>query len=178
MRNGEWGMKRNATDECRDDRSAESRRVCSPFVLLCAGLLMAAGCQRARTTTDTGFRIELDANKRAHVRVGFPGGTSGQESGRSRNGAWTPVYVKLKAGKQAVPRNAYRLVVETTDSEDSPFRYISSVPDRALQPDEDFFAVTYSRPGSGGSEFRITLETADGQLVQSAGTLRDAGREV
>src|SRR5262249_3742698 len=65
-------------------------------------LALLAGCQRAAGPATA--PLQLDATS---VRVGFPGGTAGQESGRSRNGAWAPVYATLKARdavKPAPPR--------------------------------------------------------------------------
>ena len=60
--------------------------------------------------------------------VGLPAGKSGQDSGRSRNGAWAPVAITLKGSNQGNPRDAYRLRIETNDSEDLTYQYTVPVP--------------------------------------------------
>jgi hypothetical protein len=124
-----------------------------------AVLLLAAPALPAQAVSEP--KIET-------VRVGFPSGQGGQgdqESRRSRNGAWCPVYVKLKAGDKGNPRGAFKVVLETHDSEDAGYRYTVAVP--ALAANEDFNAVAYVRPGNDASDFIVTLQTASGRVVQS-----------
>lgn len=138
--------------------------------------IVAFGSQQSRAFAESPLHIELDANKRPDIRIGLLGGLNGLETGRSRNGAWAPVYVKLKAGKEGVARESIRLVVESTDSEDSPYRYITAIPN--LAANEDYVAISYIRPGSGGSEFKVSLETTAGVVVQTVPVIRDTGKEM
>jgi hypothetical protein len=129
----------------------------APFLVpLCLAALLCP--QAAHGQADSPPRID-------HVRVGLPTGQGGQEANYSRNGAWAPVYVKLKAGKDGNPQGSYQLVVETTDGEDLPYRYTSPVP--ALPANDDHTALTYIRPGTDGSEFTVTLQAHDGRDVQT-----------
>src|SRR5262249_40480976 len=106
------------------------------------------------------------------VRIGLPGG---QDGGRSRNSTWAPVYVPLQAGPEGNGQDSYRIVIETADVEDAPYRYTVPVP--ALSPNERRTVLSYVHPGSDGSEFTVKLQTADGQAVQALPrTPRDASR--
>jgi hypothetical protein len=117
--------------------------------------------------------VQLDEKT---VRVGLPGGSGGQESGRTRNGAWAPVYANLKA-KEAIKSGAYLLVVESTDSEDAPYIYPTPLP--ALAAGEERLLIGYIRPGTGGSEVRVGLQNAEGKPVQNAPRVgRDTSRDV
>src|SRR5947209_11680360 len=78
------------------------------------------------------------------VQVGLPGGQGEQESARSRNGAWAPVYVKLKAGPDGNGRDRFKVRVETTDTENTTYHYDTALP--ALTPNQDYIAVSYIRP--------------------------------
>ena len=110
------------------------------------------------------------------VQVGLPGGQAEQESARSRNGAWAPVYVKLKAGPEGNARDRFRIRVETTDSENTVYHYDSNLP--ALVPNQDYLAVAYIRPGGAGSDFTIQLQTASGQNLQGVPPVaREADKE-
>jgi hypothetical protein len=83
--------------------------------------------------------------------------------------------VPLQAGSDEVPRNSYRLVVETTDGEAVPYRYSVSVPAVPANSTQAVFA--YVRPGSTGSTCTITLQTADGSEVQTVpGLSRDPSK--
>src|SRR5205085_7968534 len=99
------------------------------------------------------------------VRIGLPSGQGAQELGRSRTGAWAPVYVKLKAGKEGNSLGAYRVAVETTDGEGAPYRYASEVP--ALAAGDERLVVSYVRPGGDSGDFVVKLQTADGRDVQA-----------
>jgi hypothetical protein len=112
--------------------------------------------------------------ERERVRIGLPGG---QDAGRSRNSTWAPVYVPLQAGPEGNSQDSYRIVIETADVDDAPYRYTVPVP--ALSPNERRTALSYVHPGSDGSEFTVKLQTADGQTVQALPrTGRDRGELV
>jgi hypothetical protein len=98
------------------------------------------------------------------VRIGLPGSQKEEETARSRNGAWAPVYIKLKASPAGNVRDRYKLRVETTDTENTAYHYDVAVP--ALAPNDDYNAIAYVRPGAAGSEFTVDLLTADGRGVQ------------
>jgi hypothetical protein len=107
------------------------------------------------------------------IRIGLRDGPS---VARSRNGVWTPVTVPLQAGADDVPRNSYRLVVETTDGEAVPYRYTVAVPAIPANSRQTVFA--YVRPGSTGATFTIMLQTSDGSDVQTVADLgRDPGKK-
>jgi hypothetical protein len=110
------------------------------------------------------------------VRVGLPTGQGGQEATYSRNAAWAPVYVKLKAGKDGNPQGRYQLVVETTDGEDLPYRYTSAVP--ALPANDEHTVITYTRPGTDGSEFTVSLQTSDSRVLQTNPRFVRTGRQM
>jgi hypothetical protein len=76
---------------------------------------------------------------------------------------WAPVYVTLQAGAEGNPRDAYRLVVESTDAEEAPFRTTTPVP--ALEAGLGRVVLAYTVPGTDSSEFAMHLETADGRPV-------------
>jgi hypothetical protein len=110
------------------------------------------------------------------VRIGLPGSQKEEETARSRNGAWAPVYVKLKASPAGNVRDRYKLRVETTDTENTAYHYDVAVP--ALAPNDDYNAIAYVRPGAAGSEFSVDLLTADGHSVQGVPRItREADRE-
>jgi hypothetical protein len=106
-----------------------------------------------------------DAPVIEQVRIGLPSGQGAQELGRSRTGAWAPVYVKLKAGKEGNGLGAYRVAVETTDGEGAPYRYATEVP--ALVAGDERLVVGYVRPGGDSGDFVVKLQTADGRDVQA-----------
>ncbi|MGH7226125.1 MAG: hypothetical protein ACRELF_23160, partial [Gemmataceae bacterium] len=107
------------------------------------------------------------------IRIGLRDGASGA---RSRNGVWTPVQVLLKAASDDVPRNAYQVVVETTDGEAVPYRYTAAVPAIPANSEQTVFA--YTRPGSPGAAFTVTLQKADGSNVQTVENLtRDPSKK-
>jgi hypothetical protein len=105
------------------------------------------------------------------VRVGLPGGGN-QDTSRVRVGAWVPVYIKLKAGAEGHPRGAYQLLLRASDPEDSQYTYPVLLP--ALAPQQDHIAVGYLRLAGENSEVGVSLQTSDGQTVQS---LPRTGRE-
>ncbi len=110
------------------------------------------------------------------VRVGLPGGRK-DETTLSRDGAWAPVYVQLKAGPSGNDRDQYRLRATTTDAENSAYYYDVPVP--ALSSNEDYNAVAYVRPGAAGSEVSVDLLAADGLSVQVIPRLtREADKEI
>lgn len=96
------------------------------------------------------------------VRIGLP---DGPNIARSRNGMWTPVRIPLHAGSDNVLRDHYFVVVESIDGEATPYRYRTSVP--AIQANGQQVVLAYVRPGSTGATFTLTLQTADGSVVQT-----------
>lgn len=108
------------------------------------------------------------------VRVGLAPAQGDVDAGAVRLGAWAPVYVKIKGGKDQAPPNGYRLVVESSDAEDAAYTYSTPVP--ALTPGEDYFATTYVR--GGHNEWTVSLRTPDGRLVPGTRVGRDSAREV
>ncbi len=96
-------------------------------------------------------------------QVGLPGGKGELDSPPYRSGAWAPVYVKINAGPDGNGLGQFTIRVETTDSEGAVFHYETPLP--ALDPRQDFIAVSYTRPGNGGSEVAVSLVAADGQVV-------------
>ena len=132
-----------------------------------AALVVLPACQSGKPTDLPSVKIEK-------VRVGLP---AGPDSTRSRPGAWCPVYVTLKAGNTPVAPNTLRLVVKTTDADDTPFRYTVAVPE--LKPEEEHPLVTYTRPGSTASEIEVQVVTTDGRVVQAQPRVpRNVNRDV
>jgi hypothetical protein len=84
--------------------------------------------------------------------------------------------VPLQAGAVDVPRDSFRLVVETTDGEGVPYRYTASVP--AIPANNSQSVFTYVRPGSPGASFTVTLQRSDGSVVQTVENLsRDPSKK-
>lgn len=107
------------------------------------------------------------------IRIGL---RDGSEVARSRNGVWTPVQVPVKAGSDDVPRDSYRISVETTDGEGVPYRYTTMVPAIPANSEQTVFA--YVRPGNTGAEFTVILQKGDGADVQTIEHLtRDPGKK-
>jgi hypothetical protein len=117
------------------------------------------------------------APKITAARVGLPGGPN---VSRSRNGAWAPVYVTLKADADGNPQGAFTLAVESADAEEVPYRTTRAVP--ALAGSEQRVVLAYARPGSDGSEFTVRLLGGDGKAVQTIPRVRrdssNVGHEV
>jgi YD repeat-containing protein len=110
------------------------------------------------------------------VRVGLPAGRSGDESGRSRNGAWAPVAVTLTAGAAGHPQDAYRLRIETKDVEELSYQYTVPVP--AMAANSERTVQGYIVPGSESAVFLVEVETADGRTVSSRDKItRDPTRD-
>jgi hypothetical protein len=129
-------------------------------LVVLAGLPLAARAQSALP------KIEQP------VRAGLPSGL-GAGAGRTREGSWMPVYVKINAGPRGCKAGEYRLVVEATDAEETSYR--NTLPFPTLAANEDFFAITYLRETS--SEFQVWLEFADGQAVPKSRLTERAGNE-
>jgi hypothetical protein len=121
--------------------------------------------------------VRADAPVIESVRIGLPGGQGAQELGRSRTGAWAPVYVKVKAGSEGNPLGAFRVAVETNDGEGAPYRFATEVP--ALAAGDERLVISYVRPGGDTGGFVVKLETADGRDVQTMPKIsRDPAHEV
>src|SRR5262245_27638559 len=97
------------------------------------------------------------------ARVGLPAGPGAQETGCTRNGAWAPVAITLRGGKEGNPQGAYRLRIETTDLEDIAYQTHVAVP--ALAAEMLRTVTGYVVPGGDGATFRIQLVSADGTVV-------------
>src|SRR5262249_35045575 len=96
-------------------------------------------------------------------------------STRVRIGQWCPVYVTLKAGKEPITRDTYRLVVKTIDADDTPFRYSVAVP--ALNAEDSVDLIAYTRPGPNTSDFDVQLVSlSDGRVVQNVTMKRDGAK--
>jgi hypothetical protein len=125
--------------------------------VLAALLLALAGCQKSKGPGKNAGPVSIE-----QIRVGLPHGRTGK-SALSRNGVWAPVYVTLKAGKDSIPAESYRLAVQTNDAEGSAYRYTSAVP--AISPEEERIVVAYVQPGGPSSEFTPLLQRPNGDLV-------------
>lgn len=100
------------------------------------------------------------------IRVGLP---TGPDAGCSRNGAWAPVAVTLRGGKEGNPQGVYRLRIESTDLEDTAYQTTVAVP--ALAADTLRTVTGYIVPGGDGATFRVVLETPDGKAVRTPQTI-------
>jgi hypothetical protein len=118
----------------------------------------------------TGAAQQREPIRIEQVRVGYP--RVGQEH-EFKAGAWTPVYVDVKAwsGRRpqpgetplpAVPRGD--IIVESVDSDDVRNRFTMSLP--ALDGDQQFTLLTYTKPGSSAPEITVNAEI-DGRTVST-----------
>jgi hypothetical protein len=136
-------------------------------VVLAALCLLTVLGSRVAAEETTQPRIE-------HVRVGLP---AGSEGGRSRHGAWAPVYVTLQPGDHAIGADAFKVVVEATDSDDAHYHYTVAVPSLAAGAPAE--VITYVRPGAFTNDFTVILQSAEGKTVQSVTVpLREGEGEV
>jgi hypothetical protein len=116
--------------------------------LVCIAALPAAGVSQQREPV----HIE-------QVRIGF------QRIGPDylfKAGAWTPVYVDLKAWSKKV--SDVKLTVESIDSDDIRNRYTVTIP--SLDGDEQLTVLTYTKPGSSASEITVSAEI-EGRTVST-----------
>jgi hypothetical protein len=104
------------------------------------------------------------------IRAGLPIG-QGDTFGRSREGTWMPVYVKIHSGTKPTRAGEFRLVVEAPDDEETPYR--NALPLPALAANEDHFTITYLR--ATNAEFQVWLEGPDGVVPKSQSTQRASG---
>jgi hypothetical protein len=148
-----------------DQPEASARATVQPSLTLRAGMLVFL-CLSTATSAGAATPPRIDDKG---IRIGLRGGS---DVARSRNGVWTPVTVPLQAGPDDVPRDNYRLVVETTDGEAVPYRYAVSVP--AIPANSTQVVFAYVRPGSTGATFTFTLQTMDGSEVQA---VKDLSRD-
>src|SRR5262245_37726050 len=118
-------------------------------VLVSLGVLLLAGAALSQQPAGS------PRPKIEQVRIGLPSGES-VESGRVRAGAWAPVWVKINGGKDGSGPRAYKIVVETSDTDDTPYRYTTVLP--ALDPRQDHFAFAYVRPSS--NDITVSLQDA------------------
>jgi hypothetical protein len=122
---------------------------------------------------------QAQRSKRVHisdVHVGFKAGFDPGEVPDARfqylfkAGMWTPVYVDISVGDEPLP--ASTLVVETTDSDDIQNTFSTTTP--ILQPHEQYTALTYTKPGSLGSEIIVTLRGDRGRELDQHKKVYDA----
>jgi hypothetical protein len=126
----------------------------------CMSLLFCLGIATSANAADL---LRIDDRG---IRIGLP---DGPKRARSRNGVWTPVMVPLQAGSEDVPRDSYRLIVETTDGEGVPYRYTANVP--AIAANRTQVVFVYVRPGSTAAAITVTLQNSDGSQVQTVADL-------
>jgi hypothetical protein len=126
--------------------------------VLAALLLTLAGCQKSKGPGKSAGAVSIE-----QVRVGLPHGRSGKQTALSRNGVWAPVYVTLKAGKDSVPADSYRLAIQTNDAEGSLYRFTVTVP--SLSPEEERVVIGYAQPGGPTSEFTPILQRPNGETA-------------
>lgn len=114
--------------------------VCLALIAL-ATLPVTAQAQRQR------LRIE-------QVRVGF---LSSAIQGEYKSGAWAPVYIDIQAPPEGVREG--EVSVESSDTDDVRNSY--TLPLKALEPNERFSLVSYTRPGSASGEIAVTVKIKD-----------------
>jgi hypothetical protein len=135
-------------------------RKLAPAFLTCVTFLLLVSSAAAQVP----MRVKIDK-----VQVGFRPYGQDDFTGRFKIGLWTPVYVYfsqapngpivLPAGKDGVGRG--ELLVETSDSDGVPNIY--RVP-LALAANEQRPRLTYTRPGAGRPEIKISV-VAGGKAV-------------
>jgi hypothetical protein len=96
---------------------------------------------------------------KGEVRIGLRGGGKSNR----RTSAWAPVYVPLQAS-EAVTAGAFQIVIESTDSDEVPFRIAHPIP--ALAAGEQRLFLAYVPPGSG-NRYTSTLRSADGKVIKT-----------
>src|SRR5947209_4362583 len=113
-----------------------------------------------------------DQKVQMDVQVGFAtGAEQPDEHGREylfKPGAWTPVYVDVEAAADGTAQPG-QVVVETTDSDEVQNRYFADPGLPPLKGGESQTVLTYTRPGSLGSDITVTIEV-DGQKIESKKT--------
>lgn len=101
------------------------------------------------------------------VRAGYASYNPLDGKPRMKVGMWTPVYVKLKAGKKGFPEKKGdpppQIQVETTDSEDVGTIY--TIDTRTLAPNESETFTAYTRTGNLTAEIRVKV-LFKGRLVE------------
>jgi hypothetical protein len=95
------------------------------------------------------------------VRVGYLANQAAD--GLFKAGAWTPVYVDVTAGMEGLPNGA-DIIVESADSDDVGSRYMMKLP--PLEPKDQYTLLTYTRPGSIGSEIKVTAWVNDRRAAE------------
>jgi len=110
--------------------------------------------------------LAAEAPRIQAVRVGLPAGQPQSELTRTRNTAWTPVSVVLKADSEPVPAGRYRLKVETADAEGLLYHYPIEVPEMPARSER--VVMAYAVPGADQKTFRVRLENSQGRLLQTS----------
>jgi hypothetical protein len=103
------------------------------------------------------------APKIEKVRVGLPSGSG--DSGRMRQGTWSPVYIELAPAKDGnTASEGLKLVLDTVDLEENPYHYTVGVPTLGAE-DNNTVVVGYLRAPS--QDVTVTLQTAEGRTLQT-----------
>jgi hypothetical protein len=79
-----------------------------------------------------------------------------------KSGAWTPVYISVKAGLDGTKKG--EIIVESADSDDVRNHYAIMLP--PLEPNDMVTLLAYTRPGSAGNEITVSARI-DGRIVAS-----------
>jgi hypothetical protein len=127
-------------------------------------LSLAAGLVASLLLGECASAAAVDVKQDVHI--GLPGGVLRGAQRRfwsRRTNAWAPVYIPLEASEAVTP-GAFQVVVESTDSDEVPFRIAQQLP--ALQAGEKRTLLAYVPPSSG-TRFAVTLRDADGKVVKS-----------
>jgi hypothetical protein len=110
-----------------------------------------------------GLPLWAQAPRLQSVRVGLPAGNVAELT-RTRNTAWTPVAITLRADVEPVPAGKYRLWVESADAEALPYQYPLDVPEMPARAER--VVMAYAVPGADQKDFSVRLETTEGRLLQ------------
>lgn len=108
------------------------------------------------------------------VRVGYSSYNPGDGVGRFKVGMWTPVYVRLAAGKKGFPERGDvvpKIQIETNDSEDVGTIY--TIDTRPLKPKESETFIGYVRTGNVNGEIRVKV-MLDGRVYKEENATRSS----
>jgi hypothetical protein len=110
------------------------------------------------------------------IRLGLPSGQGGDQTGRSRRGAWAPVYVTLKGGNQGNVNKQLQVAILSRDTEQALSRYLVPIP--ALAGGALETVVGYVRP-EGLAQFEVQVTDLAGSVKSSTSSaVSDLNREI
>jgi hypothetical protein len=110
------------------------------------------------------------------IRLGLPTGQGGDQTGRSRRNAWSPVYVKVKGGSQGNAKGQYQLAILSRDTEQALSRYVVPIP--TLSSETGDTLVGYVRP-EGLAQFEVQVTDRDGNVKSNTtSAVADLNREM